>query len=208
MAAKLGPKKILMTELFAPLPEGPFPVIYADPPWSYRGQVQHGGADKPFTSSAGTFYPVVDIDTLCDLPVERLRDPEGSVLFLWTTGPILEDAMRLMRDWGYKYKQIAFVWDKQMVNPGSYSMTQCEYVLVGTYKKIPKPRGARNIRQFFSERRTGHSRKPDGIARRIEEMFPTQRKLELFARSSRLGWETYGNEKTKFDIEGEMPCPK
>ena len=184
----------MIDELFAPLPSGPFQVIYCDPPWSYRGQVQHGGADKPFTSSAGSFYPVVSIEDLCTLPVKDIRDPDGSVCFMWTTGPILEDSLRLMKAFGFKYKQIAFVWDKQRVNPGAYTMTQCEYVLVGTHKRIPKNRGARNIRQFLQEPRTKHSAKPLDIRDRIHQMFPNQRKIELFARNSDPRFVAWGNE--------------
>jgi N6-adenosine-specific RNA methylase IME4 len=156
--------------------------------------VQHGGADKPFTSSAGSFYDVISIEDLCTLPVKDIRDPEGSVCFMWTTGPILEDSLRLMKAWGFKYKQIAFVWDKQRVNPGAYTMTQCEYVLVGTHRRIPKPRGARNVRQFLQSARTKHSAKPHVIRDRIHEMFPNQEKVELFARDSMPGWLAWGNE--------------
>jgi N6-adenosine-specific RNA methylase IME4 len=203
--------------------------------------VQHGGADKPFTSSAGSFYDVISIEDLCTLPVKDIRDPEGSVCFMWTTGPILEDSLRLMKAWGFKYKQIGFVWDKKaddvivhrsaadsrlflkmlrdkgagyklipdpagtddillvkegkgQVNPGAYTMTQCEYVLVGTHRRIPKPRGARNVRQFLQSARTKHSAKPHVIRDRIHKMFPNQKKIELFARDSMPGWLAWGNE--------------
>jgi N6-adenosine-specific RNA methylase IME4 len=60
--------------------------------------------------------------------------------------------------------------------------------------KIPTPRGARNVRQFLSELRGKHSAKPAEIRNRIEKMFPTQNKVELFARSKSKGWEVWGNE--------------
>lgn len=237
--------------LFEPLPEGPFDVIYADPPWNYRGQVQHGGADKPFTSSASCFYETIEIEDLFTLPVKELRNPQQCILFMWATGPCLEDALALMKAWGFKYKQIAFVWakgslhklidsatfedfqpegptrlsklfywakrvrahpdyaiiyhpaaelfllvqnGKDQINPGAYTVTNVEYVLVGTHKRIPKPRGARNTRQFLQAPRTDHSSKPDEIARRIELMFPEQRKIELFARGPREGWTVWGKE--------------
>jgi len=66
--------------------------------------------------------------------------------------------------------------------------------LVGKKGKIPTPRGSRNVRQFLSEERTRHSTKPLEIRKRIEEMFPTQKKIELFSREKVPGWECWGNE--------------
>lgn len=161
-----------------------YQVIYADPCWHYRGQVQHGGAGKGYTSGANAFYPTLTIADLCDMgpTIKRLADPEGCALYMWYSPPILEDAMRLMKEWGFKYKTCAFVWDKQRVNPGHYTMSQCEMVNVGTIRRIPVPRGARNVRQFISEPRTSHSSKPVEVRNRIIQMHPLQQKIELFSR--------------------------
>lgn len=35
----------------------------------------------------------------------------------------------------------------------------------------------------------------------IELMYPNTKKIELFARRSREGWDVWGNETTKFDKE-------
>jgi len=77
---------------------------------------------------------------------------------------------------------------------GSYTMSECEICLIGKKGKIPQPRGARNIRQFLSEKKTRHSAKPVEIRNRIEQMFPTQDKIELFARNKTDGWDVWGNE--------------
>jgi N6-adenosine-specific RNA methylase IME4 len=66
--------------------------------------------------------------------------------------------------------------------------------LVGKRGKIPTPRGSRKERQFLSELRREHSQKPDEIRNRIEKMFPTQKKLEMFARTATPGWSVFGNE--------------
>jgi N6-adenosine-specific RNA methylase IME4 len=60
--------------------------------------------------------------------------------------------------------------------------------VVGKRGKIPTPRGARNVRQFLSEMRGKHSAKPNEIRTRIETMFTTQNKIELFARKKHEGW--------------------
>ena len=34
------------------------------------------------------------------------------VLFLWVTDPILDKAIELIEDWGFKYKTVGFYWVK------------------------------------------------------------------------------------------------
>jgi N6-adenosine-specific RNA methylase IME4 len=174
----------------------PYDIIYADPPWSYRGQVQHGGADKPFTSSAECFYPTMSVEELCDMaPFVKGLAAKDCLLYMWIPGPLLIDGLIVMNAWGFEYKRDAFQWNKVAVNPGFYTMTQFETCYVGKRGKIPTPRGARNVRQYVEEKRTKHSRKPLEIARRIDEMHPTQSKIELFARPPHpAGWDVWGNE--------------
>ena len=103
-------------------------------------------------------------------------------------------AIELLKSWGFNYATIGFIWDKQRVNPGFYTMSQCEICLIGKRGKIPRPRGARNIRQLVSEMRGRHSAKPHEVRKRIELMFPDQDKIELFARERVEGWDAWGNE--------------
>ena len=49
-----------------------------------------------------------------------------------------------------------------------------------------------------------HSRKPDTIRRRIEDMHPEQSKLEMFARTKSPGWDVWGNEVDKFEQSNEL----
>ena len=39
-----------------------------------------------------------------------------------------------------------------------------------------------------------HSQKPESAYLMLEDMFPDVRKLELFARNERSGWDCWGNE--------------
>ena len=75
-----------------------------------------------------------------------------------------------MKAWGFEYKTVAFAWDKVNPNPGYYTLSQVELCLVGKRGMIPKPRGARNVRQFVSEKKTRHSGKPEEVRKRIEQM--------------------------------------
>jgi N6-adenosine-specific RNA methylase IME4 len=176
-----------------------YQVIYADPPWSYNGKVQHN--TKNGNQSAQDHYPQLTLEQLKQLRVQSIAD-RNSILFLWTSSPHLPQALELMKAWGFEYKTVAFVWDKQKVNPGYYTMSQCELCLVGVKGTIPKPRGTRNERQFLSSMRQRHSAKPEQIRERIQRMFPTQRKVELFARATLDGWDVWGNEvPTQINLE-------
>ena len=169
-----------------------FDVIYTDPPWCYDGRTFLNKKANE-TGSASDHYPTMTLKQMMLMNVKKLRSKK-SIMYMWTTGPQLDISIQLMKAWGYKYKPMAFVWNKLRVNPGYYTMSQCEYVIVGTYGAIPQPRGLRNIRQLVESRRTVHSRKPHEVRRRIELMHPEQSRLEMFARTSFPGWFTHGNQ--------------
>jgi N6-adenosine-specific RNA methylase IME4 len=132
------------------LPTGKYQVILSDCPWWYAERVQHGGKGKPFTSGASAFYPTMTEAELCALPVADLADPSGAIHFGWTTGPQQEISMRVWRAWEFPYKTVAFAWRKMRVNPGFYTMSELEFVHAGFRGRIPKPRGARNERQWLA----------------------------------------------------------
>ena len=170
-----------------------FQIIYADPPWDYKGQQQHTGKDGPTSGGSSLHYGTLRLRDLKTLDVDAVADKD-CLLFLWATSPHLDQAIELMKTWGFQWATVGFVWDKERVNPGFYTMSQCELCLIGKKGKIPHPRGARNIRQLVQALRGKHSEKPEEVRKRIELMFPDQRKLELFARNEVGGWECWGDE--------------
>lgn len=180
----------------------PYDIIYADPPWAYRGRNQFNGGLDVGTSTGGAImhYETVPIDVLCTLPVPTIAAPD-CLLYMWCTGPLLlTDAPKLIDAWGFDYATVAFVWDKEATNPGYYTLSQAEFCVVAKRGRIPQPRGVRNARQWcefpevITEKRTIHSRKPAEVRNRIAAMHPTQRKIELFARERVEGWDGWGKE--------------
>lgn len=169
-----------------------FSIIYADPPWDYKGQTQIGLGGVS-SGGAKSHYSTLKLDDLKRLDISSLCEKD-CLLFMWSSSPHLDQAIDLMRAWGFSWATVAFAWDKQRVNPGFYTMSQVELCLVGKRGKIPQPRGARNVRQLVSELRTKHSAKPLAVRQRIEEMFPTQAKIELFAREQAPGWSVWGDQ--------------
>ncbi len=179
-----------------------YEIIYCDPPWDYKGQTQHGTKIVGQTGGALTHYPTMTVDEMIKVfkpKIDKITNI-NCLLFMWTSSPHLDQAIRLGNDWGFDYATVAFIWNKMKPNPGFYTMSECEMVLVFKKKngKIPSNRGSRNERQYYAEERREHSRKPDEIRNRITRMFPTQNKLEMFARQKTKGWDVFGNETCKF----------
>ena len=179
--------------MFPPLPTKKYQIIYSDPSWNYKGQKQHTGKGGDDSGGAEVHYPTVTLDDLKKLDIPSISDKD-CLLFMWTSSPHLDQAIDLMKAWGFKYVTVGFVWYKGKPNPGYYTMSECELCIIGKRGKIPTPRGARNVRQFLAKLRTKHSEKPREIAARIVEMFPTQNRIEMFSRIKDPEWDVWGNE--------------
>jgi N6-adenosine-specific RNA methylase IME4 len=200
-----------LEDIYPQLPDSIYDIIYADPPWDYNGKMQYdkssikteniGFEKNIFISSANFKYPTLKLCELKALNVESIAAAD-SLLFMWTTGPQLANAVELGISWGFEYKTIAFVWDKMVHNPGRYTLSQTELCLVFKRGRIPTPRGARNIRQLIQVPRSEHSEKPVNVIDGITKMFPNQKKIELFARKNYNGWDNWGLEipNSKIDI--------
>ena len=205
-------------DIFPDLPRKKYSIIYADPPWHYNGKMQFDRSGKLkenpgwrrdiFISSACFKYPTLPTKELKTLPIENIAE-DDCLLFMWSSSPHLEQAISLGKAWGFDYKTIAFVWNKMNHNPGQYTLSYCEVCLLFKRGRIPRPRGARNIKQLIEVPRNGHSEKPEKIAEGIEKMFPEQAKIELFARHSREGWDSWGLEvllNRQLNLIDEQSC--
>ena len=198
--------KNTLETLYPNLPNKKFDIIYADPPWDYGGKLQFDKSSKGkdiidltkpiFISSASFKYPTLKIDELKKLDLPSISK-DNCILFMWSTNPHLAQAIELGQSWGFEYKTVAFVWDKMNHNPGQYTLSNCELCLLFKKGKIPRPRGARNIQQLVRIPRGKHSEKPIEVLNRITLMFPTQDKIELFARKTNNGWSNWGLDMLK-----------
>ena len=210
--SKKRAKRNTLSEFYPELPNKKFDIIHADPPWDYNGKLQFDKSSKGietidlskkiFISSAIFKYPTLKIDELMKLPVQKIAK-EDCLLFMWTSNPHLVQAIQLGKAWGFEYRTVAFVWDKMNHNPGQYTLSNCELCLLFKRGKIPKPRGARNIQQLVRSPRKKHSEKPTEVIKAIEKMFPTQERIELFARNKVKGWDAWGLEMLEKNDENK-----
>lgn len=173
--------------------EGKYRIILCDPPWWYHGLNQadeYGHAERHFDC-------LDDKQLMAFKPdgVRLIKDiaDDNSVLFCWVTSPLLERCFPILRAWGFAYKS-SFVWDKVKHNMGHYNSVRHELLLIAT-KGTCTPDVPRLLDSVVSiERSDKHSEKPKEFYDIIETLYDHGRKLEIFARSGRDGWDSIGNE--------------
>jgi N6-adenosine-specific RNA methylase IME4 len=190
-----------LPSMYPDLPNKKYDVIYADPPWDYGGKLQFDKSSKKevnvdwqkdiFISAANFKYPTLKTEELKKIPISEISKKD-CLLFMWVTNPHLAQGIELGAAWGFEYKTVAFVWDKMNHNPGQYTMSYCELCLVFKKGRIPTPRGSRNEKQLIRSPRGAHSEKPVEVLQSIERMFPTQDRIELFARHKPDDWDVWG----------------
>jgi len=162
-----------------------FSVIYSDPPWRYE-------FSKSPSRDIENQYPTMELEEILKLPIHEISTT-SAVLFLWATSPKLPEALSVMEAWGFEYKTCA-IWDKEKIGMGYYFRQQHELLLVGTKGDMPPPEPSDRVSSVFRSPRGKHSKKPEIVYSYIESMYPDFDKVELFARSNRIGWEAWGNE--------------
>lgn len=174
---------------------GRFQIVYADPAWQYDNRTIRGGAEH--------HYPTMSLEQICALPVPKLAAPDAS-LFLWATWPTLPDALQVIREWGFTYKNCAFAWVKttktgsDAVGLGHWTRGNTEPCLFATRGK--PQRVDASVRQvlideetIFAERQR-HSAKPPVVRDRIVQLLGDVPRIELFARERVPGWAAWGNQ--------------
>lgn len=163
-----------------------YSVIYADPPWRFEPRSRETGMDR----SPDNHYPTMTVEELCQLDVPAAKD---CVLFLWRTAPMLEEALQVMKAWGFSYRT-EFIWTKPHAGTGYWNRNRHEVLMVCVRGDIPAPAPGDQFDSVIPAKLGKHSQKPAVFVEMIDEMFPTQTGLEMFARSRREGWEPWGNE--------------
>lgn len=171
-------------------------VIYADPPWRYNDRKCNGACEH--------HYDTMTLEEIKKLPIKELCEKD-CVLFLWTTYPMLKEALEVMEAWGFKYKSIAFQWIKlnrsgngKFFGLGRWTRGNTEPCLLAVKGK--PSRKSNSVSQLIEYQLGKHSAKPPITRDKIKELMGEECKcLELFARNNIEGWDCWGNEVGKMD---------
>ena len=148
------------------------------------------------------------MDEIAELPVSKIAQDRAH-LYLWCPNALLPDGLRIMDAWGFEYKS-NIIWRKIRKDGGSdgrgvgfYFRNVTENILFGVRGKNARTLapGRRQV-NYIESRKREHSRKPDEQYELIESCSwgPF---LELFARGSREGWSTWGNQADEYEPNWE-----
>lgn len=194
---------------FTGLKQNHYRVIYADPAWGFR--TFSGGHQAPFRGKEEP-YPTMSREELLALPVSDLA-AKDCCLVMWILGSHIDQAFELAETWGFKFNTDLFYWVKtgkhdpavRPITMGHWSRKQVEPCFLFTRGKPGRQdKGVRQLIEtdtfdpvIYGPRRE-HSRKPDETRDRIERLIAGPY-VELFSRSTKPGWDVWGNQVGKFD---------
>ena len=183
--ARNARRSSLVTNANPGLPDGPFQVFYADPPWRY----EHVETENRAIENQ---YPTMALEDICALPVAE-RATDDAILFLWATNPKTTEADKVITAWGFTHRT-NMVWVKDRIGMGYYVREQHELLLIARRGEFPPPPTDLCPSSVLMAPRGRHSEKPDAFAELIERMYPDASRVELFARRARPGWYAWGNQ--------------
>lgn len=83
-----------------------FKTILADPPWRFmnRSCIESPEYSKTFR------YNTLPLQDICNVPVQQIV-ADNAHLYLWIPNALLEEGLKVMKEWGFKYKT-NIVWHK------------------------------------------------------------------------------------------------
>jgi len=199
---------------------GTFGTIVVDPPWAFTFSTRKSEAgNNGWRGSTDRHYRNMTIAELRRLPIPEIA-ANDSVLWLWSVNALMDDALDLMKHWGFDYKN-TLTWAKTAshggpsVGMGFWMRGATEHLLLGVKGK-PKPL-RRNQPTWFGaedpdwqdpafsgalyEPPGRHSAKPDSAYQIIETLTPGPY-ADIFARQHRPGWTCWGDELDGRDMSG------
>lgn len=178
-----------------------FRTILADPPWRFQNRTGKMAPEHRRLSR----YDTMTLDEIKALPVPSVAGATAH-LYLWVPNALLPEGIEVLRAWGFEYKS-NIVWHKVRKDGGSdgrgvgfYFRNVTELLLFGVRGKNVRTLapGRRQV-NLLSTRKREHSRKPDEMYEIIEACSPGPY-LEMFARGSRRGWATFGDQSEEYEI--------
>lgn len=192
-------------------------IVYADPPWPFndRKVTRKDGKKPTFGIGAGNHYSLLSTQDICKIPVQNIT-ATNCALFLWTMSTHFEDALDVIKAWGFKLINRAFLWSKTyrkcgkpFFGPGYWTRRNAEDCLFAL-----KGDGLKAKSHSISElvlcphptkgKKIIHSRKPGIIRSLIVKLLGDLPRVELFSRERIEGWDCMGLESNGKDIRYEL----
>jgi N6-adenosine-specific RNA methylase IME4 len=181
-----------------------YSVLVTDPPWPLAI-----GSKRTARSTSKTWnahhdvrplpYPTMTLEAIAALPVDELC-AEDAHLWIWTVNRFVEQTYEIVREWGFKPPGQLCTWAKAPMGlgpGGAFAQTSEHFLFVRRGKAPHLTRVDRTVfdwkRPYGPDGKPAHSAKPDAFYDLVDTVSPGRR-LEMFSRAARLGWDTWGNE--------------
>lgn len=148
-------------------------------------------------ATANAHYATMKNEDICALPVGKIA-ADNSILFLWATFPKIQEALDVIKAWGFEYKTVGFTWVKKNKNGGNffgvgwYTKSNAEVCLIGVKGRAPKV--SNKISSVVETVRERRSAKPGIVREKIVQFCGDVPRIELFARERVPGWDAHGDE--------------
>lgn len=168
-------------------------IIYADPPWKYNTWRDGEG-------TAENHYKTMKVEEIINMKdtIKRISEKD-CILFIWITFPCLLDGIKVIKEWGFKYKTCGFNWIKRnkvsdtwFFGLGHWTRANSEICLLATKGTIK--RKSNKVSQVIDTHIEEHSKKPAIVRDKITELVGDLPRIELFARQTSEGWDSWGDE--------------
>lgn len=178
-----------------------YSLIMIDCAWRFETRSKAGEGKSP-----QAHYQTMTLNEIRALPVQDLAC-ENCMLWMWATAPGLADHIDILRhSWGFKFVTSG-TWVKTTKNgkvgfgTGYVHRGAHESWLIGS---IGAPEYAsRSVRSAIVAPLREHSRKPDEAYVAARKLIPFGRAADVYSRENRIGWESFGNEAGKFNLNSE-----
>jgi len=159
--------------------------IVIDPPWGYGTEYDPNGR------RAANPYPEMTLEQIKDIKLPATND---CVLWLWTTHKFMRHSFDIIDTWGFRDVSI-LTWKKDRIGLGSWLRSQSEFCIM-CVKGSPVV-NLSNQSTVIEGKLREHSRKPDVFYSMVDSLC-VGTKLDYFSREQRNGWDTFGNDESKF----------
>ena len=178
-----------------------------NPPWRFVNRMGKVAPEHKRLSR----YDTLDWKEIAAVPIAGLAD-DRSHCYLWVPNAPLAEGLEVMQALGFTYKAM-IVWAKRRKDGGPggrgvgfYFRNVTESLLFGSRGGLRTLSAGRRQVNMIETMKREHSRKPDEQYQLIESCSPGPY-LELFARYSRSGWISWGNEAGEAVVPRGRPSP-
>lgn len=166
-------------------PTGLYHVLVVDPPWQYEKRAEDA------THRGRCLYPTMTIQEIMDMEIPA---EENAILWLWTTNAFLHEAYHIIEEWDFTPKTV-LTWVKDRMGTGDWLRGKSEHCILAIRGKPVID--LTNQTTILNAPLREHSRKPDEFYDMVNDLCPG-RKIDIFSREPRVGWDQWGCESDKF----------